>query len=118
MLILKKLVALLGGSNNLKKVSIPNDGLGDIVKDLLKDRREAFIKDFKEKAIKLLDSKLAFDKETRVAEEQFKNTVISKKKEFSDKMKEVFSMVENMQEVEKSYYSSLELTKESEIKKD
>ncbi len=108
----KKLIALLGGEKNLKKVNVPNDELGSVVEDLLKERREEFIKDFKSKAKAVLDKKIEFDKEVRKAEEALKNTVIAKKKEFSEKMKEVFSMVENIQEIEKSYYQSMKDTKE------
>lgn len=108
----KKLVALLGGEKALKKVSVPNDELGTVVEDLLKERREDFIKDFKAKAKVLLDKKLEFDKEVKKAEEEFKNKVVQKKKEFSEKMKEIFGMVENMQEIEKSYYQSLKETSE------
>lgn len=108
----KKLVALLGGDKALKKTSVPNDELGNIVEDLLKERREEFVKDFKSKAKELLDKKIEFDKEVKKAEEEFKNKVISKKKEFSEKMKGLFNMVENIQEVEKSYYSSFKETKE------
>jgi nitrogenase subunit NifH len=72
----KKLIALLGGDKNLKKVNVPNDEIGGIVEDLIKERREDFIKDFKEKAKDLLNRKLEFDKEVKKAEEQFKNTVI------------------------------------------
>lgn len=108
----KKLVALLGGDKALKKTSVPNDELGNIVEDLLKERREEFVKDFKSKAKELLDKKIEFDKEVKKAEEEFKNKVTNKKKEFSEKMKGLFSMVENIQEVEKSYYSSFKETKE------
>ncbi len=108
----KQLVALLGGDKNLKRVNVPNDELGTIVEELLKERREEFVKDFKTKAKGLLDKKLEFDKEVKKAEEQLKNTVISKKKEFSEKMKEVFGMVENIQQIETSYYESMKQTKE------
>lgn len=108
----KKLVALLGGDKALKKTSVPNDELGNIVEDLLKERREEFVKDFKSKAKELLDKKIEFDKEVKKAEEEFKNKVTNKKKEFSEKMKGLFNMVENIQEVEKSYYSSFKETKE------
>lgn len=108
----KKLVALLGGDKALKKTSVPNDELGNIVEDLLKERREEFVKEFKSKAKELLDKKIEFDKEVKKAEEEFKNKVTNKKKEFSEKMKGLFSMVENIQEVEKSYYSSFKETKE------
>jgi len=109
----KKLVALLGGDKGLKKVAVPNDELGTIVEELLKERREEFIKDFKTKAKSLLDKKLEFDKEVKKAEEEFKKSVLNKKKEFSEKMKEVFGMVENIQEIEKSYYESMKATKEA-----
>lgn len=108
----KKLLALLGGEKNLKKVSVPNDDLGNIVEELLKERREEFIKDFKSKAKGLLDKKLEFDKEVKKAEDELKAKVISKKKEFSEKMKEVFGMVENINEIEKSYYASMKSTQE------
>jgi len=103
----KKLVALLGGEAAMKKVSVPNDGIGVIVEELLKERREEKIKEFKEGAKKLLDKKLEFDKETRKAEEEFKRVIISKKKEFSEEMKKVFNVVENIAEIEKSYYESM-----------
>lgn len=108
----KKLVALLGGEKALKKISVPNDELGGVVEDLLKERREDFIKEFKSKAKSLLDKKIEFDKEVKKAEEEFKNKVAQKKREFSEKMKELFGMVENMQEIEKSYYQSLKETSE------
>lgn len=106
----KKLVALLGGEKNLKKTNVPNDELGGIVEELLKERREDFIKEFKSKAKALLDKKLEFDKEVRKAEDDLKKTVIAKKKEFSEKMKDVFGMVENINEIEKSYYQSMKET--------
>ena len=108
----KKLVALLGGDKALKKTSVPNDELGNIVEDLLKERREEFVKEFKSKAKELLDKKIEFDKEVKKAEEEFKNKVTNKKKEFSEKMKGLFKMVENIQEVEKSYYYKYKEKKE------
>lgn len=110
----KKLVALLGGEKNLKKTNVPNDELGGIVEELLKERREDFIKEFKAKAKALLDKKLEFDKEVRKAEDDLKKTVIAKKKEFSEKMKDVFGMVENINEIEKSYYQSMKETQGEE----
>ena len=108
----KKFVALLGGEANLKKVSVPNDSIGDVVKELLKERREEFIETFKQDTKDLLDKKIAFDKEVRAAEEQLKKTVTEKKKAFSEAMKKVFTMVEKIDQVEKSYYENLKGTSE------
>jgi len=102
-----KMVALLGGPQNLKKLSLPGDKVGEVVQALLKERLEGYIKDFKEKAIILLDKKIQFDKEVKAAEEQLKKTVNEKKKGFTEEMKKLFAMVGNMEEVVKSYNENL-----------
>jgi F0F1-type ATP synthase alpha subunit len=103
----KKLVALMGGDKNLKKASIPSNEVGDIVTELLKDRRKKKIDEFKTGAIALLDKKIEFDKEVRKAEEAFKNTVNAKKKEFTEEMNKLFQNLESINDIEKSYYSNL-----------
>ncbi|MEM4711292.1 MAG: hypothetical protein QXL18_05080 [Candidatus Woesearchaeota archaeon] len=103
----KKLVALMGGEQSFQKNKVPNDEIGSIVKELLKEKREKIITEFKTKAIELLDKKLEFDKEVKKIEEEFKNKITNKKKEFNDKMKELFSLVEKIDEIEKSYYNSI-----------
>ena len=103
----KKLVALMGGDKNLKKTSIPSNEVGDIVNELLKERRQKKIDEFKIGAIALLDKKIEFDKEVRKAEEAFKNTVNAKKKEFTEEMNKLFQNLESINDVEKSYYANL-----------
>jgi hypothetical protein len=103
----KKLVALMGGSDKMKKPIVPNDNVGKIVEELLKERIEEKVKEFKDMAKSLLDKKINFDKETKKAEEEFKKTVIQKKKEFTDEMKKVFNIVEDISEIEKSYYEGI-----------
>lgn len=106
----KKLVALMGGEKQLKKPSIPNDEVGTIVEELIKERREEKIKEFKEGAKKLLDKKIEFDKECRKAEEDFKKAVTEKKKNFTEEMKKVFNIIEDINAIEKSYYDSMKAT--------
>lgn len=106
----KKLVALMGGEKNLKKSSIPTSEVGDIVTELLKERRQKTIDKFKVDAMAILDKKIEFDKEVRKAEDQLKNTVIAKKKEFTEEMIKVFATLENIQEVEKAYAENLKGT--------
>lgn len=109
----KKLVALFGGDAVFKKPSVPNDEIGNLVEELVKERREEKIKEFKEQAKGLLDKKINFDKECKKAEEEYKQKVIQKKKEFTDEMKKTFSIIEDINEIEKSYYESIKTTKES-----
>jgi hypothetical protein len=103
----RKLVAIMGGTKNLKKVSVPSGDVGTIVDELLKERRDDKIKEFKVKAKEILEKKLDFDKNVRKAEEELKNTVNAKKKEFTEEMQKLFSFVDDIGAVEKSYYQSL-----------
>lgn len=104
---MKKLVALFGGKQAFARVSVPNEGIGDIVEELLKERREQAIDAFKIKAKEILDKKVEFDREVKKAEEELKNKVIAKQKEFSEAMKNLFQMVENINSIETSYYNSI-----------
>lgn len=109
----KKLVALMGGKGNLKKPSIPNDEVGDIITELLVEERVAIIDKFKTDAKALLKAKLEFDKECRKAEETYISTVNTKKKEFTEKMVDLFKVLENINGIEASYYSSIKEVKEA-----
>lgn len=104
---LRKLVAIMGGQKNMKKVSVPSDEVGDVVEELLKERRAEKVQEFKAKAKEILEKKLEFDKAVRKAEDELKNTVNTKKKEFSEEMQKLFSFVDDIGSVEKSYYQSL-----------
>ena len=104
---LRKLVAIMGGQKNMKKVSVPSDEVGDVVEELLKERRDEKVKEFKAKAKEILEKKLEFDKAVKKAEDDLKNTVNAKKKEFSEEMQKLFSFVDDIGSVEKSYYQSL-----------
>jgi hypothetical protein len=109
----KKLVALMGGKGNLKKPSIPNDEVGDIITELLVEERVAIIDKFKTDAKSLLKAKLEFDKECKKAEELYINTVNTKKKEFTEKMVDLFKVLENINGIEASYYTSIKEVKDA-----
>ena len=110
----KKLVALIGGEKNFKKPKVAKDEVGGIIESLISERKQAVIKQFTEQAIVILDKKVEFDKEVKKAEEELKKSVLAKKKEFSEKMKSLFDLVESIEEIEKSYYISLkEVTNDS-----
>lgn len=109
----KKLVALMGGKGNLKKPSIPNDEVGDIITELLQEERAAIIDKFKTDAKGLLKAKLEFDKECKKAEETYINTVNTKKKEFTEKMVDLFKALENINGIEASYYTSVKEVKDA-----
>jgi len=109
----KKLVAVMGGKANLKKPNIPNDEVGDIITELLAEERTAIIDKFKTDAKALLKAKLEFDKECKKAEELYINTVNTKKKEFTEKMVDLFKVLENINGIEASYYTSVKEVKDA-----
>lgn len=104
---MKKLVALFGGEQAFARTSVPNDGLGNVVEELLRERRQQMIDKFKEEAKIIIDKKIELDREIKKAEEELKQKITAKKKEFNEKMKTLFAMVENINTVESSYYASL-----------
>jgi hypothetical protein len=103
---LKKLVALLNGQG-MKKTRLKKNEIADVVAELIKEKKEKALTEFKVEAIALLDKKVEFDKEVRRLEEEFKNKVNVKKKEFTESMQNLFKKVDNIDEIEKSYEESL-----------
>ncbi len=105
---LKKLNSLLKGDKNIFNINkIENSTIGDIVEELTKERVDRTKIEFKNKLNNLLDKKLTFDKFKQEEENKFKKAVEEKEKEFLKELKELFTMVEDINELHKSYTDSL-----------
>lgn len=104
---LSRLTALMKGSGNLKDSKLPKDEVGDLVDELIKERRLEMGKKFKTAASALIDKKRQFDKDVTELEKKFENDVTSKKKEFNQAMSDLFKMVDDMDAMEKEYYDTL-----------
>lgn len=104
---IKRLVALIGGKENFPKSTIPSNEVSDIVIALLADRKKARIEEFKKKANEILDKKVEFDKIVRKEEQEFKNKVNAKKKEFNDELVKLFAFVDDIKTLEESYYKTI-----------
>lgn len=105
---LKKLVALFRGEKAFKKGKVPNTDIQLIIEELTKERKEELVKEFKLKAAALLDKKVQFDKFVKQKEEELKNALNNKKKEFSEEMEECFKLVESIDNIVKSYSETFE----------
>ena len=104
----KKLIALFQGSKEVfKKTKVANGDIKTLVDELMKEKKETAAKELKEEFKKLLDAKIVFDQECKKAEEAYIKAVNDKKKEFTEKMSALFNRIENVAEIEKSYYTSL-----------
>lgn len=108
---IKKLVALFSGDKAFKKVKVANSDIKTIIEELTKESREKLVKDFKERASKLLTSKVEFDKFVILKEKELKEAIINKKKDFNKEMEECFQLVENIDNLTSEYSKSFESLK-------
>lgn len=104
---LNKLTALLGGKTLFKKSKLPKDAVSNLVAELVTERKEEIAVEFKSKAKELLQKKVEFDREVKKMQEEMNKQIEAKKKEFVEKLNSLFNLVENIEEVEKSYYDSI-----------
>lgn len=112
------MVALFKGTKSLKRTTIPNDDVHDLVDEMLAERVEAEAKLFKQEASALIDEKIAFDKECKAAEEACKKLILDKKKAFTEKIKKVFNRIENVNTLKKDYYQTLKGAKETIVEEE
>ncbi len=103
---IKKLVALFKGEKAFKKPRIPNSDISTIIEELTKETKEKLVKDFKEKASKLLTSKVEFDKFVIAKQKEMDTAIQNKKKEFNKEMEECFQIIENIDNLTKDYANS------------
>lgn len=104
---IQKLVAIFKGDGAFKKVSIPNGESAAIIEELMSEERELAKKSFKEKAAKLIKSKVEFDKFVKQKEKELQDAIVNKKKDFNKEMEECFSLLENIDKLKEEYVSSL-----------
>jgi hypothetical protein len=109
---MQKLVAIFKGEGAFKKVSIPNGESAAIIEELMAEERELAKKSFKEKAAKLIKSKVEFDKFVKQKEKELQDAIVNKKKDFNKEMEECFSLLENIDKLKEEYVSSLTSSEE------
>ena len=105
---LKKLVAILGGEQNLTpERSVKSDALAGVVETLLKEKREKVIAEVKQGLETLLEKHVNFQKELKAKKQELKQLEINKKKEFSEAANKVFSKISDIDELANQYKESL-----------
>lgn len=104
----KKLIALFSGDKAFKKPKVGNGEIAGIIAELTKERKEEIVKTFKEKATKLLTSKVEFDKFVIQKQKEMNDAIVNKKKEFNKEMEECFQLIENIDQLQKDYTKSFE----------
>lgn len=105
---LNRLVAVVGGKENLKiPKKTPKDQLGGIVSELFKEERENTLKETKESLRSLLKQYAEMEKAFALKQQEFDKLKKQKKEEFTKAAEILFNKIEDVGEVEKTYYQGL-----------
>ncbi len=105
---IKTLVAIVGGKEKLfSKKKLPKDSLATVVEALMKEEKETFEVQTKEKLKKLLEQHTQMMKDFGKAENELIKLKDEKMKEFNKAAQDLFNGIDKLQEKEKEFYSSL-----------
>jgi hypothetical protein len=105
---INKLVAVVGGKENLKiPKKTPKDQLGGLISDLFKEERENTLKDTKESLRNLLKQYAEMDKAFAAKQKELDDLKKQKKDEFAKAAESLFNKIEDVGEIEKTYYQGL-----------
>jgi len=99
---------------NVNKVSkhkiLIEDVITTLVSGLVKDRKEALEKEIKVELIGLLDKHVELKKSIEAKKKELKQLEESKMKEFNEAASKLFAKIDDVQEIEKDYYTALNAT--------
>mgnify|MGYP003613357245 CR=1 FL=1 len=105
------LVAIFKGENNLAITKkIPNSDIDTLINEVLKEEVEEKKKDFKERAKKLMKSKVAYEQFIKQKEQEFQKAKDEKTKEFTKEANELIGIVESIGTLQQQYLESLTST--------
>ena len=105
---MNNLVAIFKGESNLAVTKkIPNSEIDTLINEVLKEEVEEKKKDFKEKAKKLMKSKVAYEQFIKQKEQEFQKAKDEKTKEFTKEANELIGIVESIGTLQQQYLESL-----------
>lgn len=105
---IKKLIAVLGGKENLFPTKkIPSDSVGNLVDEMLKEQKVELAKNVKINLKEILDKKVILDKALKEEESKLAKLKEAKMKEFNDACLKVLNSIADIDKLEQNYYSSL-----------
>ena len=102
------LVAIFKGESNLAITKkIPNSEIDTLITEVLKEEVEEKKKDFKERAKKLMKSKVAYEQFIKQKEQEFQKAKDEKTKEFTKEANELIGIVTSIGTLQQQYLESL-----------
>ncbi len=108
---LNKLVAVVGGKENLKiSRKTPMDQIGNVVSELFKEERESVLIETKDSLRSLLKQYAEMERAVSDKRKELDKLEKQKKDEFSKAAETLFSKIEGVGDIEKVYYAALKST--------
>lgn len=104
---LKKVQAILGNPGWFKQPKIGQNDLPELLERLTANKKEELYKKFETAAIALIEKKLAYDKAVKQKQQEFNKAVEDKMKEFQNDMDAMFSLIDQIDNITKDYYTAL-----------
>lgn len=108
----KKLIALMGGPNNESSLKLPtkvaNDEIAGLVEKLFKDEKEQQEKDLMTALKELLKKKVEMERAFVEKQKELDRLKIEKFKEFNQSATAFFNKIQNINEIQKTYYTGLQ----------
>lgn len=101
------MTAILGGQELFKPTKALSEDVKVAISELVKDEREKMIHSIKKKAISIIQRKREHDKHVTQLEKQFNKEKEESMKEFSKEVDELKKEIDNVREIETSYYNLL-----------
>lgn len=108
---MSNLVAIFKGESKLEtSKKIPNSEIDSLIQEVLQEEVDTKKADFKERAKKLLKSKVAYEQFIKQKEQEFQKAKDEKTKEFTKEANELIGIVESIGTLQQQYLESLTAT--------
>lgn len=105
---LTKLVAILGGQENLNPArTVKADALTEVVEELLKEQKEKVVLEIKEGFRGLLEKNVQFNAELKKKKQELAQIEVQGKKNFNEAANKIFSKISDIDNLAKQYRDSL-----------
>jgi len=99
----KRLMNMLNGNESIFRVKVTGASVPGLIEKLTETRRKKAEEDFLIAASALLDKKVEFDRDVAKKRRAFEEAIAAQEKDFLKAMNDVFGLIENFNDIQKSY---------------
>ncbi len=111
---IKKLTAIVSGTENLKSVKkVSQNATKKLVEDLFKEENEAKIEEVKIELKNLLKGYVLLNNSLAEERKKLDNLEVSKKKEFNTSASKLFAKIENIDSMTQEFYNTMTVVKQA-----